>query len=59
MPNFLFRCAKVVRRTLPLGSGVFRAAGATAVVLLSLSLAACGGGAGVLPPPMVVTSRWS
>jgi manganese transport system substrate-binding protein len=46
MPNFSFRCAKVVRRTLTRGSGAFRAAGAAAVVLLSLSLAACGGGAG-------------
>jgi len=41
MPKFLFRCAKVVRRTRSL-----RTAGAAfATVLLSLSLAACGGAA--------------
>ena len=41
MPKFLFRCAKVVRRARSL-----RTAGAAfATVLLSLSLAACGGAA--------------
>ena len=41
MPKFLFRCAKVVRRTRNL-----RTAGAAVVaLLLSLSLAACGGAA--------------
>ncbi|WP_104173306.1 metal ABC transporter substrate-binding protein [Arthrobacter sp. Y81] len=41
MPKFLFRCAKVVRRT-----GGLRTAGAAVVaVFLCLSLAACGGAA--------------
>ncbi|MET3175709.1 UNVERIFIED_ORG: manganese transport system substrate-binding protein [Arthrobacter sp. UYCu721] len=45
MPNFLFRCAKVAARTLARGSAAFRAAGAATVVLLCLSLTACGGAA--------------
>ncbi|MCO4276657.1 metal ABC transporter substrate-binding protein [Pseudarthrobacter sp. HLT3-5] len=45
MPNFLFRRAKVAIRTLARGTAAFRAAGAAAVVLLSLSLTACGGDA--------------
>jgi manganese transport system substrate-binding protein len=45
MPNFLFRRAKVVRRTSARRSVASRAIGAAAVVLLSLSLAACGGAA--------------
>ncbi|HEY9355443.1 MAG TPA: metal ABC transporter substrate-binding protein [Arthrobacter sp.] len=44
MPNFLFRRAKVAARTFARTSAAFRAAGASAVVLLSLTLAACGGG---------------
>lgn len=46
MPNFLFRRAKVAARTFARKSAAFRAAGASAVVLFSLSLAACGGDAG-------------
>jgi manganese transport system substrate-binding protein len=46
MPNFLFRCAKVAARTLAPRAVASRAAGAAAVVLLSLTLAACGGNAG-------------
>ncbi|WP_426987852.1 metal ABC transporter substrate-binding protein [Pseudarthrobacter sp. Y6] len=45
MPNFLFRCAKVAARTLAGGSAAFRGAGAAVVVLLTLSLTACGGDA--------------
>ncbi|MBT2554712.1 metal ABC transporter substrate-binding protein [Arthrobacter sp. ISL-5] len=60
MPNFLFRCAKVVRRTfarrpatthagsnpsVSRRSAGARGTGAAAVVLLSLALAACGGAA--------------
>ncbi|MCO4252264.1 metal ABC transporter substrate-binding protein [Pseudarthrobacter raffinosi] len=45
MPKFLFRRAKVAARTLARGTAAFRAAGATAVVLVSLSLTACGGDA--------------
>lgn len=41
MPKFSFRCAKVVRRSRPVGA----AGAAVAAVLLCLSLAACGGAA--------------
>ncbi|HJV97614.1 MAG TPA: metal ABC transporter substrate-binding protein [Arthrobacter sp.] len=59
MPNFLFRCAKVAARTFARGSAAFRAAGASAVVVLSLSLAACGGdasGNGGAEKPVVLTT---
>ena len=45
MPNFLFRRAKVAARTLARRTAAFRAAGAAAVVLLCVSLTACGGDA--------------
>ncbi|MDQ5863010.1 MAG: metal ABC transporter substrate-binding protein, partial [Actinomycetota bacterium] len=45
MPNFLFRRAKVAARTLARGTVAFRAAGTAAVVLLCVSLTACGGDA--------------
>ncbi|MCU1516928.1 MAG: iron-binding protein [Pseudarthrobacter sp.] len=59
MPNFLFRCAKVAARSFARGSVASRAAGASAVVVLSLSLAACGGGAsgnGGDDKPVVLTT---
>jgi len=59
MPNFLFRCAKVAARTFARGRVPFRAAGASAVVLLSLTLAACGGdaaGNGDSDKPVVLTT---
>ncbi|QHK20276.1 zinc ABC transporter solute-binding protein [Pseudarthrobacter psychrotolerans] len=45
MPNFLFRRAEIAARTLAGGSAAFRAAATAAVVLLTLSLTACGGDA--------------
>lgn len=59
MPNFLFRCAKVAARTFAPQAARLRAAGAAAVVLLSLSLTACGGdasGNGDSEKPVVLTT---
>ncbi|MCP9001153.1 metal ABC transporter substrate-binding protein [Pseudarthrobacter sp. RMG13] len=59
MPKSLFRRAKVAARTLARGTAAFRAAGAAAVVVLSLSLTACGGdasGAGDSDKPVVLTT---
>ncbi|APX02757.1 metal ABC transporter substrate-binding protein [Arthrobacter sp. QXT-31] len=55
MPNFWFRCAKVVRRTLALVPT--RSRGAASVVLLCLALTACGGNAtGGDGRPVVLTT---
>ncbi|MCO4237597.1 metal ABC transporter substrate-binding protein [Pseudarthrobacter sp. MDT3-28] len=59
MPKFLFRRAKVAARAVARGTAAFRAAGAAAVVLLSLSLTACGGdasGARDSDKPVVLTT---
>ncbi len=59
MPKFLFRRAKVAARTLARGTAAFRAAGAAAVVLLSLSVTACGGdasGSSDSDKPVVLTT---
>ncbi len=55
----MFRCAKVAARTFARGAAGFRAAGAAAVVVLSLTLAACGGdasGNGDNDKPVVLTT---